>query len=232
MTHSHEIFSNNRGDSSIPVIYSVEIVRNGRSFATRTVRSIQRGAVISVLTASFQKPEPSPLHHCMSSPIHLVPEPESIHSPSPREYAQTVYQGIVKKAAIPTKQTRFSPLVAKAKAGGSNGDASEEVIKSLSEEFAARPIEFRYVHDDQVKTSARTPQPTEYRQYCWFKANGEISDDPRMHAVGLAYASDHDLLSTAVGAHKGQWEFSDVSVMVSLDHILYFHDVIIRASFC
>ena len=214
---------NSRGDSSIPVVYSVEIVRDGRSFATRTVRSLQRGAVIFVLTASFQKPEPSPLHHSMPSPIHLVPAPEDMHAPTPEEYAQTIYQKIVKTAAAPTKQTKMSPFIAKARAG--SDDNGEELIKSLSEEYTARPIDFRYVHDREVKASARTSQPTEYRQYSWFKANGVISSDPRMHAVALAYASDHNLLSTAVGSHRGKWDFSDISVMVSLDHIIYFHDV-------
>jgi acyl-CoA thioesterase II len=202
----------------------VEIVRDGRSFATRTVRSLQRGAVIFILTASFQRPEPSPLHHSMPSPIHLVPKPEDMHTPSPQEYAQTIYQRIVDRAAIPTKQTKMSPVAAMAKSNASNGNG-EELIKSLSKEFAARPIDFRYVSDKEVKASARTSQPTEYRQYSWFKTNGSISNDPRMHAVALAYASDHNLLSTAVGAHRGKWNFPDISVMVSLDHIIYFHDV-------
>ena len=161
----------------------------------------------------------------MPSPLHLVPDPETMHAPTPEEYAQTVYQRIVKKAAAPTQQTKISPLIARARANKGN-ENGEELIKSLSEEFAARPIDFRYVSDKEVKTSARTPQPTEYRQYSWFKANGSISDDPRMHAVALAYASDHNLLSTAVRAHAGKWDFTDISVMVSLDHIIYFHDVI------
>ena len=76
-----------------------------------------------------------------------------------------------------------------------------------------------------MKTRAHPARPTEYRQWVWFKANGAISDDPRTHAVALAYASDHHLLGTSIRAHDHKWDIADMSVMVSLDHIVYFHDV-------
>jgi acyl-CoA thioesterase II len=195
----------------------VEIVRNGRSFATRTVRSLQRGAVIFVLTASFQRHEPSPIAHGKPSAVNFDPPPESIHAPTPDEYAQTIYQRIVKTSESPKK--KVSPIVARARENG------EEFVRSLSEEFAHRPIDFRYVSKKDVKTGARPSQPTEYRQYVWFKANGAISNDPRTHAIALAYASDHNLLSTSIRAHDEKWDISDINVMVSLDHIIYFHDV-------
>jgi acyl-CoA thioesterase 8 len=45
------------GDSGVPVIYDVENVRDGRSFATRTVQARQRGEVIFSVTMSFYKGE-------------------------------------------------------------------------------------------------------------------------------------------------------------------------------
>lgn len=41
------------GQSEIPVIYHVERVRSGRSFATRTVQARQRGNAIFTTTMSF-----------------------------------------------------------------------------------------------------------------------------------------------------------------------------------
>jgi acyl-CoA thioesterase-2 len=196
------------------VVYTVEIVRNGRSFATRTVRALQRGAVIFVLTASFQRPEPSPFHHDRPSPVDRVPAPESLHAPTPEEYAQAVYQQIVKASDRYSQRTKVPPIVAQAR---ENGD---EFIKNLSEEFAHRPILFRYVSNEDVKDDSTS----EYRQYVWFKANGTISSDPQTHLVALAYASDHNLLWTSIRSHEG-WSSSDFGVMVSLDHIIYFHDV-------
>jgi acyl-CoA thioesterase-2 len=203
------------GDSSLPVVYTVEIVRNGRSFATRTVRALQRGAVIFVLTASFQLPEPSPFHHAQPSPVNRVPAPEVLHAPTPEEYAQAVYQQIVKGSDRFARRTKVPPIVAQARENG------EEFIKNLSEEFAQRPILFRYVpHEDVFKDDLSS----DYRQYVWFKANGTISSDPQTHLVALAYASDHNLLWTSIRSHEG-WSSADFGVMVSLDHIIYFHDV-------
>ena len=153
----------------------------------------------------------------MPSPIHLVPTPESMNVPSADEYAKTIYQRIVKASETPKK--KVPSIVARARENG------EEFIRSLSEEFAHRPIDFRYVSKEEVKESPRSSQPIDYRQYVWFKANGAISNDPRTHAVALAYASDHNLLSTSLRSHDDQWNFNDISVMVSLDHIIYFHDV-------
>jgi acyl-CoA thioesterase II len=200
----------------MPVVYSVEIVRDGRSFATRTVRSLQKGAVIFILTASFHKPENSPLQHSMPSPVHLVPVPETMHAPSPDEYAKTVYQRIVKSSSNSDPERKVNPIVARVR------ENSEEFVKSLSEEFASRPIDFRYVSKHQIPPDRRGGDT--YRQYVWFKANGAISEDPKVHAVALAYASDHNLLSTSLG-WQSRWSTTDVGVMVSLDHIIYFHEV-------
>ncbi|KIY61740.1 Thioesterase/thiol ester dehydrase-isomerase [Cylindrobasidium torrendii FP15055 ss-10] len=41
-----------------PIVYSVEVMRTGRSYMTCSVKAIQNGAIIFVLLCSFQKPEP------------------------------------------------------------------------------------------------------------------------------------------------------------------------------
>jgi acyl-CoA thioesterase-2 len=45
------------GDTQVPIIYDVERIRDGRSFATRRVVARQHGRPIYYLTASFQRPE-------------------------------------------------------------------------------------------------------------------------------------------------------------------------------
>ncbi|GAA2153564.1 acyl-CoA thioesterase II [Nocardioides koreensis] len=45
------------GDTAVPIIYDVERIRDGRSFATRRVVARQHGRPIYYLTASFQKAE-------------------------------------------------------------------------------------------------------------------------------------------------------------------------------
>src|SRR6266704_1028862 len=45
------------GDPAVPIIYTVERVRDGRTFTTRRVSAIQHGKTIFVMSASFQHPE-------------------------------------------------------------------------------------------------------------------------------------------------------------------------------
>ncbi len=55
--HSLHVYFILGGDPSIPIIYDVENVRDGRSFATRRVSARQHGEVIFYMTASFQREE-------------------------------------------------------------------------------------------------------------------------------------------------------------------------------
>src|SRR6266705_1591619 len=50
------------GDPSVPIVYLVDRVRDGRSFTTRRVSAVQHGKTIFTLSASFHHPEPGPEH--------------------------------------------------------------------------------------------------------------------------------------------------------------------------
>src|SRR5262245_24374882 len=65
------------GDPAIPIIYSVERVRDGGSFTTRRVTAIQHGRPMFVMSASFHKTEPG-LDHQTRMPA--VPAPEELPS--------------------------------------------------------------------------------------------------------------------------------------------------------
>uniref|UniRef100_A0A7N0V8Z9 Cyclic nucleotide-binding domain-containing protein n=1 Tax=Kalanchoe fedtschenkoi TaxID=63787 RepID=A0A7N0V8Z9_KALFE len=66
------------GDFDIPILYRVHRLRDGRSFATRKVEAVQKGNVIFILLASFQKEETGFEHQQVTMPS--VPEPESLLS--------------------------------------------------------------------------------------------------------------------------------------------------------
>jgi acyl-CoA thioesterase-2 len=55
--HSLHSYFLRPGDPAVPIVYDVERIRDGRSFATRRVMARQHGRAIYYLTASFQKPE-------------------------------------------------------------------------------------------------------------------------------------------------------------------------------
>ena len=63
------------GDPSVPIIYDVDRIRDGKSFATRRVVAIQHGAAIFSMSASFHKSEPG-FEHQHEMPD--VPPPDDL----------------------------------------------------------------------------------------------------------------------------------------------------------
>jgi acyl-CoA thioesterase-2 len=61
------------GDLSIPVVYFVDRLRDGKSFSTRRVTGIQRGRAIFEMSASFHRQEAGPEHQ-IDPPNVLPPE--------------------------------------------------------------------------------------------------------------------------------------------------------------
>ena len=66
------------GDISLPVTYSVDRLRDGRSFSTRRVQGFQKGEPIFSMIASFQD-ESAGLNHQDAFPSD-IPDPESLPS--------------------------------------------------------------------------------------------------------------------------------------------------------
>jgi len=77
--HSMHAYFLRLGDPKVPVVYDVDRIRDGRSFATRRVVAIQHGQAIFNLAASFHVPEPGYEH---SDEMPDVPAPETVPRPS------------------------------------------------------------------------------------------------------------------------------------------------------
>ena len=73
--HSLHAYFIRPGDPTIPLIYLVERVRDGRSFTTRRVTTIQHGKTIFTLSASFHQDEPGVEH---ADPMPDVPPPDAV----------------------------------------------------------------------------------------------------------------------------------------------------------
>ena len=56
--HSLHAYFIRPGDPTVPLVYMVDRVRDGRSFTTRRVSAIQHGKTIFTLSASFHHDEP------------------------------------------------------------------------------------------------------------------------------------------------------------------------------
>ncbi|MGI9258786.1 MAG: acyl-CoA thioesterase II [Gammaproteobacteria bacterium] len=77
--HSLHAYFLRPGDVKAPIVYDVDIARDGSSFSNRRVVAIQHGRPIFNLAASFQIPE-SGLEHQATIPD--VPRPEELHDMS------------------------------------------------------------------------------------------------------------------------------------------------------
>jgi acyl-CoA thioesterase II len=76
MVHSLHAYFLRPGDPTVPILYDVDRLRDGRSFTTRRVVAIQHGRAIFNLQASFHDDEPGPDHQ-IAMPDSL-PDPESL----------------------------------------------------------------------------------------------------------------------------------------------------------
>lgn len=77
MPHSLHAYFMRPGDSSLPIRFAVERMRDGRSFSTRRVHALQHGRPILSMTASFQDPSDG-LDHQLPAPD--VPYAEDLES--------------------------------------------------------------------------------------------------------------------------------------------------------
>ena len=102
-------------------------------------------------------------------------------------------------------------------------EAAERVADRLPEAvrrivLAERPIEIRAVED----ITWLRPEPRPPRRRFWYKAAGPLPDDPALHRYLLAYASDFNLLTTAMLPH-GVSLLTPGMKVASVDHAMWFH---------
>jgi acyl-CoA thioesterase-2 len=89
--HSLHSYFVRPGDPTIPIVYEVDRVRDGRSFSTRRVIAVQHGETIFSLSASFQLDQDG-IEHQSTMPAD-IPAPETLpalvnrYGPSPEAAA-------------------------------------------------------------------------------------------------------------------------------------------------
>jgi acyl-CoA thioesterase-2 len=84
--HSLHAYFLRPGDPSVPIVYEVDRIRDGKSFTTRRVVAIQHGRAIFNMSASFQLVEVGLEHR---KPMPAVPDPEGLPTMQERMAAYT-----------------------------------------------------------------------------------------------------------------------------------------------
>lgn len=83
-----------------------------------------------------------------------------------------------------------------------------------------RPLEFR----PATPQSSLFNQDSIVKQMFWLRVTAPLPNDPLLHRVLLAYASDVKLLSSSFRAHGYNWRNLHEMNEASLDHAVWFHD--------
>ncbi|CAO3595740.1 unnamed protein product [Absidia cylindrospora] len=182
------------GDVSMPVLYEVIPLRDGRSFATRFVRAKQRGKAIFVCSCSFTKDSDIPsVEHQSTMP--QVPAPDTLKS------ADDLLRDALAKNNLSAKYRDY-------------------LQKRVDED---RPVDYRDVNPEDLKDKDGWFNDGQRlsRSARWCITRGKLADDPQLHACVIAYISDSAFLLTAAKAtgipRRG------FGMMASLDHSIYFH---------
>jgi acyl-CoA thioesterase-2 len=122
------------------------------------------------------------------------------------EHQLTMPQGIAGPEGLPSEQELAARFV-------------HLIPEHMREPYQAeRAIEIRPVN----LVDPLDPQPTEPVKYLWFKANGQLPDNPNLHKYLLSYASDFNLLATSVLPHGVTFHNPNLQ-MASIDHALWIH---------
>ncbi|MEV7389929.1 MULTISPECIES: acyl-CoA thioesterase II [unclassified Streptomyces] len=79
--HSLHAYFLRPGDPGAPIVYTVERIRDGRSFTTRRAVAVQHGRPIFALSASFQTYEEGLDHQ---APMPAAPDPETLPTSAER----------------------------------------------------------------------------------------------------------------------------------------------------
>ncbi|MCZ6585963.1 MAG: acyl-CoA thioesterase II [Gammaproteobacteria bacterium] len=89
VAHSLHAYFLRAGDVTAPIVYDVDVARDGRSFSNRRVVAIQHGRPIFNMTASFQIPEQG-LEHQATIPAVAGPDELQDLSATPDEVLESI----------------------------------------------------------------------------------------------------------------------------------------------
>nr|WP_218875996.1 acyl-CoA thioesterase II [Leifsonia naganoensis] len=102
----------------------------------------------------------------------------------------------------------------------SSASSLEDVRHPVAQYWASeRPFDMRHV-TSPVYLSVEGEHVAQ--QAVWFRAIGELPDDPALHRAALAYASDYTIMESIMRRHGVAWADPGLKA-ASLDHAMWWH---------
>ncbi|GAA6038500.1 hypothetical protein JCM8097_004597 [Rhodosporidiobolus ruineniae] len=216
--HSLHCYFLNFGNADIPVLYTVQRLRVGRSYSTYTVLASQSGSPIFTITCSFCLPEPK-------QPVRALPLPRW-----PLRYARTEEgeQGqreMGEKIPEPDECEPTEDVLLKALTLAKNLPKKvQEYVERQAEERRLSSIEIRNTDRKDVGHIVSFERSASQQQLYWFRSRAPVIEDPEFQKCVLAYASDLNFIGTAARATGlGSSTRPRLGMLASLDHSMFFY---------
>lgn len=194
--HSMHSYFMRPADIGAEVRYEVEILRDGRGYATRNVRAFQNGKPIYVCMASFHAPEDG---GSFTPPVQLSAGPAPDELPSTAEYLANHPVGSELSGTMTDKSHEY----------WSNG-------RSFDMRHVPGPV---YV---QIEGERVPHQAVWLKSFEPVQEIPELGTDNTNRAA-LAYACDYTILEPALRVLNLPWATPNL-VTASLDHAMWFHN--------
>ncbi|PAV77450.1 hypothetical protein WR25_09221 [Diploscapter pachys] len=172
--HSLHSYFIKTGSVDKPILYTIDRIRDGRSFCTRIVKAIQDGEAIFSCQISFHKKERDAIVHQHVMPS--VPDPESLKD------ARTVAEDYL---SLTSGSEEKKVII-------------EHIIKEVNTAFE-RVFDVRPVDSQKFLLGSDKPE-----SMIWIKAREDIGEDHRLHQCVAAYLTDLSMINTAIRPHAAK----------------------------
>ena len=237
LVHSMHCYFVLAGDSSIPVLYHVERVREGKSFMTRTVQARQRGKCIFTTTLSFVR-EGSAGQEVVE---HEVGRPEGVDGmigdeddgKDDEQKREDEAMGLQSRGPFEARRMEIANstcshlflLTTIVKAGSSPASTSplSWTKHKIPRSTVASLHQSSQKHSNPLLTSlfiytGSSPSPHTKRTHTWLRARGHVSPHAgiQAHLSALAYMSDSYFIGTISRVH-GLWRFGQPETRKAMD---------------
>ncbi|KAF2766965.1 Thioesterase/thiol ester dehydrase-isomerase [Teratosphaeria nubilosa] len=232
LAHSMHCYFVLNGNSEVPVIYHVERVREGRSFATRTVQARQRGQPIFTTTISFMRAgsggkktvSHAPRMPEFPPPLEEEPEDQFRGKHSPFVSQRTKVHG-EKEGWQPQDRRTRQWIKAKGKISDEGGyEAHTSALAYMSDSYFIGTVS--RVHKLWRFTSGKLPQGIKPSQLKYMQSLSDeqlrdqsLDDDMIEQLRNVTIDAQGHVVPNQVASGR-----PEIGMMVSLDHTIYFHN--------
>ncbi|KAF4629329.1 hypothetical protein G7Y89_g8815 [Cudoniella acicularis] len=212
--HSMHCYFVLAGDATIPVMYYVEHVREGRSFATRTVQARQRGKAIFTTTMSFARENSGgkkTVEHAVPLPSDILPPgdgPDQESGSGP--FMSRRIEILNKESKNPHEKKTRQWIKARGRISDAGGhQAHLSALAYMSDSYFIGTVS--RIHD--LWRFGAPANPTSSKS-----ETDSVTKERELYRRRLKESEGVDALAENV---EGK---AEIGMMVSLDHSIYFHE--------